>query len=440
MVQSLSPSMNIEWVNHASFIFRDGEIALITDPWTSGSAFNQGWELLSPSKASPHDFAKITHIWFSHEHPDHFSPSNIREIPAEYRKRITVLYHETRDKRVIKLCKGLGFKTEEMPPGRPIRISSRTTLTVGLNDLIDSWLVIQCDGKMLLNLNDCVFDGSAELEGMRRQYGEAFVLLTQFSYANWVGNPEDWASHRRHAERKKEQIRRQVEVFRPKYLIPFASFVIFAHEENFWFNKEVNKIADIFEFTNKTLGVPTVVLYPGDLWEVGAVHDSSEALRQYSADFQVAMDRGPVNRSKPFSLDQLKSTSDIYRRKIYAKNRKFALKMAIPAATAHVRDLAISVKISVQDGVQVIDMPPEKTDIILSADSLHYCFAFDWGGDALAVNGRYQVPPGGNPDRFFRNFRPAMYNATGRSIGYGFLVAQVAKRVRRKIRLPKSAK
>jgi UDP-MurNAc hydroxylase len=425
--------MHIEWVNHASFIFRDGEASLITDPWISGPAFNNGWELLSLSKISPQDFAGITHIWFSHEHPDHFSPPNLREIPEALRKSITVLYHETRDKRVIKLCKGLGFQTREMPEGEATAISSRTQLTVGPNDLIDSWLAIRSGGKLLLNLNDCVFNDSAELAKIHRKQGDAFVLLTQFSYANWVGNPEDIASHRRHAERKREQIRRQVEIFRPQHLIPFASYVIFAHEENFCFNREINQITDIFRFTSEKLGVPTVVLYPGDTWEIGAVHDSSAALTKYAADYQAALARGPVNRSKSVTLDQLRAASETYLRKIYAKNRKLVLQMAIPPAAVYLRDLGISVNVSVQNGIQAVDTPMEKTDIILSADSLQYCYSFDWGGDTLAVNGRYEVPPGGNPERFFWNFRPAMYNASGHSIGYRFLLTQAAKRVRRKL-------
>lgn len=419
--------MQIQWVNHASFVFRDGEASLICDPWLSGPVFNNGWELLSSSKFQYREFAGITHIWFSHEHPDHFYPPNLRNIPEEYRPRITILYHETRDKRVVKLCKGWGFKTVEMPIGKPVPLSSRTQLTTGPNDLIDSWLAIRCNDKLILNINDCVFNDVTELEKIHRQHGDPFLLLTQFSYANWVGNPEDTQSHRRHAERKREQIRQQVEVFRPKYLIPFASYVFFAHEENFSFNKEVNQIGDIYRFTAETLRVPTVVLYPGETWDVGAPHDSSAALMQYATDYQAAISRGPVHKTKPVSLDQLRLSQANYFRKTLAKNRKLVLK-TIPACTAYLRDLKISVRISFRDGLEAIDCPAEKTDIILSADSLQYCYCYDWGGDTLAVNGRYQVPAGGHPDRFFWNFRPGMYNATGHSVGYRFLLSQVVKR------------
>ena len=76
----------ITFVNHASVIFSHSDVTLITDPWISGPAFNDSWELISQSKLHIDDFAKITHIWFSHEHPDHFSPKMLESIPEEIRK------------------------------------------------------------------------------------------------------------------------------------------------------------------------------------------------------------------------------------------------------------------------------------------------------------------------------------------------------------------
>ena len=40
----------ITFVNHASVIFSHGDVTLITDPWISGTAFNDSWELISQSK------------------------------------------------------------------------------------------------------------------------------------------------------------------------------------------------------------------------------------------------------------------------------------------------------------------------------------------------------------------------------------------------------
>ena len=94
----------ITFVNHASVIFSHKDIRLMTDPWLFGSAFNNGWELLSKSKFQLDDFAKITHIWFSHEHPDHFHPGVLSKIPEDLRKKITILFQDTLDHRVAKKC------------------------------------------------------------------------------------------------------------------------------------------------------------------------------------------------------------------------------------------------------------------------------------------------------------------------------------------------
>ena len=64
--------MTLNFVNHASLVFSHGDIRLITDPWISGEVFHNGWSLLSKTKFTFSDFKNITHIWFSHEHPDHF--------------------------------------------------------------------------------------------------------------------------------------------------------------------------------------------------------------------------------------------------------------------------------------------------------------------------------------------------------------------------------
>ena len=46
----MTGKMNIEWVNHASYIVQYKNIRMIADPWLFGSSFNDGWDLLVDSK------------------------------------------------------------------------------------------------------------------------------------------------------------------------------------------------------------------------------------------------------------------------------------------------------------------------------------------------------------------------------------------------------
>jgi len=67
----------IEFVNHASVIISGEKTKVLSDPWYSLSAFHDGWNLIYEN--SDEDIVKvlekITHIWISHEHQDHFSIS-----------------------------------------------------------------------------------------------------------------------------------------------------------------------------------------------------------------------------------------------------------------------------------------------------------------------------------------------------------------------------
>ena len=75
-------------------------------------------------------------------------------------------------------------------------------------------------------------------------------------------------------------MRRNIQIFEPSMFIPFASFIYFSHAENSFMNKAMNRIGDVYEFTTRRLGVSTVVLYPGDKWEL----ESREVLAIRSAD------------------------------------------------------------------------------------------------------------------------------------------------------------
>jgi hypothetical protein len=69
----------------------------------------------------------------------------------------------------------------------------------------------------------------------------------------------------------------------------------------------------------------------------------------------------------------------------------------------------------------MIEVRGRQPDIITSSDSLLYCMTTDWGGETLAINGRFQAPAGGKPRRFFRMFRVPQHNSYGNSFGFQFL-------------------
>src|SRR5205823_12128573 len=63
--------VKITMVSHASVLIEAGPIVLLTDPWFMGAVFNESWALLCPPALTPTTLQGVTHIWISHEHPDH---------------------------------------------------------------------------------------------------------------------------------------------------------------------------------------------------------------------------------------------------------------------------------------------------------------------------------------------------------------------------------
>ena len=72
----MKDNTKIEFVNHASVLISCNEISILSDPWYFSSIFNQGWRLIYENqiKYIEEVLSRTTHIFISHEHPDHFNP------------------------------------------------------------------------------------------------------------------------------------------------------------------------------------------------------------------------------------------------------------------------------------------------------------------------------------------------------------------------------
>ena len=96
----------IQFINHASILIGNDEKAILSDPWYSGSAFDDGWSLLYENEKNEilKILSKTSHIWISHEHPDHFSIKFFNDY-YEFIKDKIFLFQETNDKRVVNFLK-----------------------------------------------------------------------------------------------------------------------------------------------------------------------------------------------------------------------------------------------------------------------------------------------------------------------------------------------
>lgn len=421
--------MKIEWVNHASFVLNHSGIRLLCDPWIEGYVFDNSWSLVSPTRFSYQDFSRITHIWLSHEHPDHFYPPNLRKIAPEVRRNITVLFQPTKDKRVVKFCRNLGFNSVVELPSDWLQLSDDLRVFCQPAPGGDSWLAIQSNNRTVLNLNDCVYLSKSELRPVRDVVGKADVLITQFSYASWWGNENDAASWKRAAKETLDKVGREIAVLRPDHVILAASFVFFCHEENSYMNEYINRIDTAYEFINCIGAARPVVLYPGDQWAIGERVNSARALNRYAADYNRAL-ADPIRvKTVPLDLDRLVRGGLSFIKTLRRMNSDILIRRVRPT-TVYLTDHKLSLKLGAA-GLKVIK--PRRYvdhDIALSSEALLYCLRFPWGGETLMINGRFQVPENGDHHRFFRWFSIAQANSRATYYNRDYYEAKLIRKMK----------
>jgi len=413
----------ITFVNHASVIFSYNQVNLITDPWIFGSAFNNSWELVSESKMKIEDFENISHIWFSHEHPDHFSIKVLKSIPTQNRMKITVLFQNTLDHRVANKCKELGFNVIEIKPNESYELAKDFKIICRPYLLYDSWLFLEIGETKILNINDCGVDSHTQARYIHDVVGDVDLILTQFGYAAHIGDPDDSKLRKIASDEKLNRIKIQTEVFNAKYIIPFASFVKFSHIDNYYMNDEMNQISDIEKYiAQKTHAIP-IILYPGNKWQIGDGIDNHNAVELYEKDF--ASEIKLFKESPIISFDELKKLESIYVKNIRERNSWFMIKLLhnlsfFKRAKIYLKDLSIPIIFDLINGIQKSNFQRNNADIITDSDSLAFALKFDYGADTLLANARFRTS-GGKTMNFFRLFLIGTLNNNGRRFPFGII-------------------
>ena len=235
---------HVKFLNHSCLMLQTETTNILCDPWFKGTAFGNGWSLLHDNSHKINEL-QFDYIWISHEHPDHFSIPTLLELT----KKCTFLFQETMDKKVKKFLESKGHSVIELEHKEVTKIGDLEITCVVCDGYDSSLLVSYPDGKVLLNINDARIELNSHLENeiLPLLKGKTVDLLAfQFSYANWAGNQGDknipWFLQNKTDEKNDLVISK----LSPKAILPFASFVYFSHEENFFWN-ESNWIEHVFK-------------------------------------------------------------------------------------------------------------------------------------------------------------------------------------------------
>lgn len=386
-------------INHASVLISNGTKKLLTDPWYSGDAFNGGWNLLYENKNEEivNILDDLNFIWISHEHPDHFSINFFLKYKSIIKeKNIKILFQKNKDQRVASFLKKQGFIVLELEDNTEYKIDKDFKLFIQKYDFYDSALIVDINKTKIINLNDCPISDEKELLKFKERYGRCDFLLSQFSYAAWKGGKENLEWRKQAAIEKIQSLKKQSAFLEAKYTIPFASFIFFSDEFNFYLNDSVNKPNDIIEST-KFDKSKYIFLSPYE-----KIYFQDDKVSEVSGDgilfWNERFDLIKIaNRKKDISnLDELTNLFNSYINRIYSRNSHFLclliskikLLNIFQPINIYLKDLDICCRVDiVKKNFNVVGLP---ADIEMNSSSLKLIFSQDFGFDTLTINGCFE--------------------------------------------------
>jgi hypothetical protein len=198
----------------------------------------------------------------------------------------------------------------------------------------------------------------------------------------------------------------QVRTVRPRYVMPFASFVYFSHEENAYLNDAVNLPSTAVARVREE-GFTAVMLRPGDTMELSheGLRAAAEATDARAKDLDGAVEavrrtEKPLRKSAAMPLEDVLSTvrAGLARlRNGVSRLDRTLMRLRMPRAVFELSDHRCLVVVERLEDVRVEPLNGRvAADVVLSSEALRFSFAQDFGFDTLLVNGRFQeARPGG---------------------------------------------
>ena len=389
---------SIEFVNHASVVVSGDGVSILSDPWFEGAAFNNGWNLLYENKDEDirEILNRVTHIWISHEHPDHFSIQFFKKFGDVIKKNsIVTMFRETKDGRVLSYLTSQNYQCLELAINRKVWLSPNLSIRCMSDGFYDSALLVDHGGETILNLNDCEVSTASRARELLSLTGHVDVLLTQFSYAAWKGGEANSRWRVSAAKEKLDAMLVQARCFRPKFIIPFASFVYFSNTENFYLNDSVNEPKDVLAYFGK-LPFRVVAMKPGDIFGGVAQQTCNEMAVDFWGRLYAGLGQRTLNSFVTVPFPILKENFGKWCKRILGNNSPWLMRFiravspirVLNPVVVELVDLGYSVKFDyVNNSISATNEPPQ---LRMHSESLNFLFKNSFGFDTLIVNGCFE--------------------------------------------------
>ncbi|PWT82434.1 MAG: hypothetical protein C5B58_08255 [Acidobacteria bacterium] len=238
--------LGFETAGNAILVCYDKTPVLVTDPWTTGSAYFGSWGLSHELPLPVADgIARAEYVWISHGHPDHLSARSLDKLAG---KKILLADHV--GGLIAQGLRERGFDVWVMSDRKWHQLSPRIRVLAIADYLQDSVLLIDIGGKLIVNLNDAGDHGWAQfVKKIIKGYDISFLLrLTGFGDTDMINIwREDGTFVQPPAALKRpvgRTIARMTREWGAKYFIPFSSMHIYERADSLWASKYRTSLED----------------------------------------------------------------------------------------------------------------------------------------------------------------------------------------------------
>jgi len=253
--------LGFDTVGNATLIAYDGDPILATDPWITGPAYFGSWALSHEiPEEQVHAVQNARYVWFSHGHPDHLNPDS---LPLFKRQQILLPDHV--GGRIAAQLRAQGFHVRILPDDRwmPLTPSIKVRCLADKNQ--DAVLLVDINGVLVVNVNDCGDRGSHRLVSIIRQYGRSFLLrpstlgdTTMINFFDESGRrlPTIPEMQRAAGVKAGERLSNAAKAFGVTDVIPFSAMHRYQRSDSAWANAHTTSVEEHslgFDFTRLRL-------------------------------------------------------------------------------------------------------------------------------------------------------------------------------------------